>query len=61
MVSMEQLVFPPRANFRKTYKFIPYEPKVWRKQAKKGKLNLPQGVILGVKKKEGCGLCNGGR
>lgn len=29
------------------------EPKVWRKQAKKGKLKLPQGVILGVKKKKG--------
>lgn len=45
--------FSTKGELRKTYKFIPYEPKVWRKQAKKGKLNLPQGVILGVKKKKG--------
>ncbi len=45
--------FANRGELRKTYKFIPYEPKVWRKQAKKGKLKLPQGVVLGVKKKKG--------
>lgn len=45
--------FANRGELRKTYKYIPYEPKVWRKQAKKGKLKLPQGVILGVKKKKG--------
>ena len=45
--------FANRGELRKTYKHIPFEPKVWRKQAKKGKLKLPQGVILGVKKKKG--------
>jgi type IV secretion system protein VirD4 len=40
-------------ELHRTYKYIPYEPKVWRKQAKKGKLKLPQGVILGVTKKKG--------
>ena len=41
--------FSTKGELRKIYKYIPYEPKVWRKQAKKGKLKLPQGVILGVK------------
>ena len=45
--------FANRGELKKTYKYIPYEPKVWRKQAKKGKLKLPQGVVLGVKKKKG--------
>lgn len=45
--------FATKSELRKTYKYIPFEPKVWRKQAKKGKLKLPQGVILGVKKKKG--------
>lgn len=45
--------FSTKGELQRIYKFIPYEPKVWRKQAKKGKLKLPQGVILGVKKKKG--------
>lgn len=45
--------FATKSELRKTYKYIPFEPRVWRKQAKKGKLKLPQGVILGVKKKKG--------
>lgn len=45
--------FSTKRELRKIYKYIPYEPKVWRKQAKKGKLKLPQGVILGVKKRKG--------
>lgn len=45
--------FSTKGELRKIYKYIPYEPKAWRKQAKKGKLKLPQGVILGVKKKKG--------
>lgn len=45
--------FSTKGELRKIYKYIPYEPKVWRKQAKKGKLKIPQGVILGVKKKKG--------
>lgn len=45
--------FSTKGELRKIYKYIPYEPKVWRKQAKKGKLKLPQGMILGVKKKKG--------
>ena len=44
--------FANRGELKKTYKYIPYEPKVWRKQAKKGKLKLPQGVILGVKERK---------
>ena len=45
--------FSTKGELQKIYKFIPYEPRVWRKQAKKGKLKLPQGVILGVNKKKG--------
>lgn len=45
--------FATKSELRKTYKSIPFNPKVWRKQAKKGKYKLPQGVILGVKKKKG--------
>lgn len=45
--------FSTNSELRRTYKYIPYEPKVWRKIAKQENLNLPQGVILGVKKKNG--------
>lgn len=45
--------FSTNSELRRIYKYIPYEPKVWRKKAKKENLNLPQGVILGVKKKNG--------
>lgn len=45
--------FSTNSELRRTYKYIPYEPKVWRKIAKQKNLNLPQGVILGVKKKNG--------
>lgn len=45
--------FSTNSELRQIYKYIPYEPKVWRKKAKKENLNLPQGVILGVKKKNG--------
>lgn len=45
--------FSTNSELRRIYKYIPYEPKVWRKKAKQEKLNLPQGVILGVKKKNG--------
>ena len=45
--------FSTKGELKKIYKYIPYEPKLWRKVAKKKKLNLPQGVILGVKNKRG--------
>ena len=45
--------FASRGELKRTYKFIPYEPKAWRKQAREGKLKLPQGVVLGVKKSKG--------
>ena len=45
--------FSTNSELKRTYKYIPYEPKVWRKIAKHENLNLPQGVILGVKKKNG--------
>ena len=45
--------FSTNSELKRTYKYIPYEPKVWRKKAKQENLNLPQGVILGVKKKNG--------
>ena len=45
--------FSTNSELRRIYKYIPYEPKVWRKKAKRENLNLPQGVILGVKKKNG--------
>lgn len=45
--------FATKSELNKIYKQIPYEPNMWRKRAKIGKLKLPQGVILGVKKKKG--------
>lgn len=45
--------FSTNSELRRIYKYIPYEPKVWRKKAKQENPNLPQGVILGVKKKNG--------
>ncbi len=45
--------FSTKGELKKIYKYIPYEPKVWRKVARKKNLNLPQGVILGVKNKRG--------
>ena len=45
--------FSSKTELKKIYKYIPYQPKVWRKEAKKGNLKLPQGVILGVEKKHG--------
>lgn len=45
--------FATKRELQRTYKYIPYEPKSWRRKADKGGLNLPQGVILGVKKKNG--------
>lgn len=45
--------FATKRELQRTYKYIPYEPKSWRRKAEKGGLNLPQGVILGVKKKNG--------
>ena len=38
--------FSTNSELKRTYKYIPYEPKVWRKKAKQENLNLPQGVIL---------------
>ncbi len=35
------------------YKHIPFEPKTWRKVAKEKDLGLPQGVVVGVKKRKG--------
>lgn len=45
--------FSTNSELRRIYKYIPYEPKVWRRKAKQENLNLLQGVILGVKKKNG--------
>lgn len=45
--------FASRRELRRTYKTVPYEPKAWRQKALDGKLNLPQGVVLGVKKRKG--------
>ncbi len=44
--------FSSKGGLRRIYKFVPFEPKVWR--AAKGKdLHLPQGVIVGCQKKHG--------
>ncbi|MDE6020243.1 MAG: type IV secretory system conjugative DNA transfer family protein [Ruminococcus sp.] len=45
--------FSNRGELRRTYKYVPYDPHTWRKQAIKGTLKLPQGVVLGVKKRKG--------
>lgn len=45
--------FLTNAELRRTYKFVPYEPSEWRKNGKKKNTSLPQGVIVGVKKKRG--------
>lgn len=43
--------FANRGELKRTYKYVPYDPHTWRKQAIKGTLKLPQGVVLGVKKR----------
>lgn len=45
--------FANRGELHRTYKYVPYDPHTWRKQACKGTLKLPQGVVLGVKKRKG--------
>lgn len=45
--------FSTKAELRKVFKQIPYEPNVWRTEAKNGNLKLPQGVVVGVQKKKG--------
>ncbi len=45
--------FASHGEMHKTFKYVPYDPKSWRKNAKNGKLKLPQGVVLGVKKRRG--------
>ena len=44
--------FSSKGELRRIYKFVPFEPKVWR--AAKGKdLHLPQGVIVGCRNQHG--------
>ena len=45
--------FSTKAELRRIFKLIPYEPNVWRETAKKGQLELPQGVVVGVQNKKG--------
>lgn len=46
--------FATKRELRRTYKFVPYEPKVWRKAATAGKsVDLPQGIIVGCQTKRG--------
>ena len=45
--------FANRGELRRVYKHIPFEPKSWRKVAKEKDLGLPQGVVVGVKKRKG--------
>lgn len=45
--------FANRGELRRVYKHIPFEPKSWRKVAKKKDLGLPQGVVVGVEKRKG--------
>ena len=45
--------FSTKAELRRIFKLIPYEPNVWRETAKKGQLELPQGVVVGVQDKKG--------
>ncbi len=41
--------FATKSELKKTYKYVRFEPKVWRRKAKCRDLNLPQGVIVGCK------------
>lgn len=46
--------FSTKAELRRIYKFVPYEPKEWRKAVEnKKKLHLPQGVIVGCQNRRG--------
>ncbi len=45
--------FANRGELWRTYKHIPFTPNEWREKAKKKPLDLPQGVVVGVKKKKG--------
>ncbi len=45
--------FSTKVELRRIFKRIPYEPRVWRNDAKKGTLELPQGVVVGVENKKG--------
>ncbi len=45
--------FANRGELRRVYNHIPFEPKTWRKVAKEKDLGLPQGVVVGVKKRKG--------
>lgn len=45
--------FSNKGELRRVYKHIPFEPKSWRNVAKKKDLGLPQGVVVGVKKRKG--------
>ncbi len=45
--------FSNKGELRHVYKHIPFEPKSWRKVAKEKDLGLPQGVVVGVKKRKG--------
>lgn len=46
--------FSTKAELRRIYKLVPYEPKEWRKAvANKKELHLPQGVIVGCQNKHG--------
>lgn len=45
--------FSTKAELRRIFNLIPYEPNVWRETAKKGQLELPQGVVVGVQNKKG--------
>ena len=45
--------FSTKAELRRIFKLIPYEPNVWRENTKKGPLELPQGVVVGVQNKKG--------
>lgn len=45
--------FATSSEMNKKFKYLPYQPSTWRKKAKETDLKLPQGVVLGLKKKKG--------
>ncbi len=46
--------FSTKAELRRIYKQVPFTPEEWRKKAKKNALsNLPQGIIVGCRNKQG--------
>lgn len=52
--------FATEKEIKRIYKVVPYQPKVWRRN--KGESNLPQGTVVGMRKRNGqiCAVVDSG-